>query len=220
MATSTNVTPVAGAVPGSNAVVNEVGDLWELTLVGQMSGNVATASTWNYRQATSFSADQNPAQDLVNAFVEGVGTPLPVITSLQSDTFAFVCALARNLSQPKSFTNTFTIQDGAGGIVGGEINSSNTVQRIIIMDAAGQTRARKSIYLPGIDQQWISDSKLSAAGRGLLVAAIDAMYTLTGAIGLWSWQYTSDPEDPDRPAANAFPACFISRLKSRTPALC
>lgn len=220
MAVATNVTPAAGAVGGSNAVVNDVGDLWELTMVGQMSGNVATASTWNYRQATNFTPAQNPAQDLVNAFVNQPGNPLFLVQVLLSDTFSFVCALARNLSQPKSFTNTFTITQGDGGVNGGEINSSNTVQRIIIMDEAGDTRARKSIYIPGIDQSFIVDSKLTQAGRGFLESAIDAMYTINGPIGTWSWQYTNDPDDGDRPAANAHGACFISRLKSRTPALC
>ena len=220
MATSTNITPAAGSVSGANPVVNEVGDLWELTMIGQMPGNVATATTWNYRQASTFAANENPAQDLVDAFILSAGNPLFPLLAVCSDSFSYVCALARNISQPKSFTNTFTIDAAVGGVLTGEINSSQTVQRILFMDEAGNTRARKSIFIAGVDQSFIADSKMTAAGEAIFESAIDAMYSLQGAIGIWSWQYTNDPEDADRPAANAHPACFISRLKSRTPALC
>ncbi len=220
MATSVNISPLSGSAPGANPIVNEVGDLWSITLVGSLPGNVATSTTFYYRQASSFSATEDPAADLNAAFMETPGVAWELLRLLLSDSFQVDCTIVRNLSQDKAFTNTFAITGGEGVVLTGEVVSSNTVVRLRYMDEAGNSKARKVIYLPGVDQSFISDSKIVSVQLPVANAFIDSLYTLTGAIGLWSWQYTQDPTDPDTPAANGHIACFIGRLKSRSPALC
>ena len=87
------------------------------------------------------------------------------------------------------------------------------------MPERGSREARKVIYIPGVAQVNIADSKPAQASLPLWTAGINAMATVQN-VGTWSWQYTDNPADPDRPAANAHVGCFLRRLKSRTPALC
>lgn len=220
MATAINISPRAGAAAGINPVPNEVGDLWSIALIGSLPGNVATSSTWYYRQVSNFSDQDDPAQDLNDAFITGVGAPWELLKILLSNEFQLQCTVVRNLSQDQSFTNTFQVDAGGEGNVVGEIHSTNTVVKLRIQADGQNVKERKVIYLPGFPQSNIVDSKVAQAQLAVADAAINAMYTINGPVGTWSWQYTSDPEANDTPAENAHLSCFIGRLKGRTPSLC
>lgn len=220
MATFSNVTPAERSASGSQSVINNPDDLWLVQIKGTLPDSVSTSTGFVFRQVSSFSEAENPAADLMSAFFTEVNNPWDKLILVLSDKFTAACVTISNLSVPKSFTNTFTIQAGSGGVLLSEVNSSQSIHRIRYMDVDGNLKARRSIYIPGIANSFISDSKITGAGVTLLTDFINSLYTINGPIGEWQWSYTSDPEKPQSDAANGHPAIFTGRLKSRRPSLC
>lgn len=220
MTTLENQSAVHKPVDGEALFASDTGDLWSIDMRGEMPGNVATTTRFVFRQGEDFGQDQNPAEDLLNAFFVAADSPFSKLKAMLATSFTAVCAVVTNLDDAKAFVQVFNIVDGSGDIIDVGVLSTYAVVRLKYADELGRLQARKSIYVPGIAKSQIADSRLTTTGEFRFKVFVDSLRLLNGAVSPWHWSYETDPTKPQADARNGHSACFVSSLRSRRPSVC
>ena len=196
-----------------------VGDVWKVDLRGQFPDNVATSTTLLFRQNDSYPDEVNVAQQLIDDFTAFPAGPIQALLQITSDEFSYECAIVTNLSVANSLAETISLNGGTGDQVG-EFIQSTVVVPVLYMDDTGFNRARKTMYIPGVAANQVTNSKLTEAAEQNVFGYITRLYNFGGPGAVnWSWMYGEVDGEFQR-ANNAHPDIFVGRLYSRDPSLC
>ena len=218
--TVVDASPVQKEAAGNPLQANAPGDIWSLDLRGSYSDNVATSTRFLYRQVATFADNVNVAAVLNARWIEDALAPITALLPLLDPSFAFKCAVIRNISTPKAFSSVFNITGATGTWPTAGYTSPAITVNLRYADVTGAKAARKVVYLPGFASDTFEDSKLGSAGGALLEIFIDRLYTLQdGGDDQFQWSHGL-VDDVYQDAANGHPAIFIGRLKSRLATLC
>lgn len=216
--TNSNIGGETRAVSGS-AQQGAVGDVWKLDLRGSFSDNVATSTTFLFRQNDSYDPNINVAQQLVDDFSADPGGPLQPLLFMCSSRVEYVCAIVTNLAIENSLAETFSLS-GAEGQVPIEIMATIATTNIKYQDDTGNAGRLKTMYIPAPIQTFIVNGVLTDGQIGAGFNFIDQLYNFGGVGGVnWSWVYGLVDGNYER-ANGAFVDPFVGRLYSRNPSLC
>jgi hypothetical protein len=178
-----------------------------------------------YKQLDDVPAGEDPGSYLLRLLITEDGAPFHKYLEVCSSTSAIVCFVVNNISESVAFTFVYDVSNREG-TAAADLLSPQAVVPMRIQDADFRKRARKTMYLPGLDESNELDGHLVLAAQNIANTAFQAMTVLTDAVAggggtpFFQLMFGKDNEEVWHDADGVHAGCWITRQKGRNSALC
>ena len=204
--------------------VSAPGDVYEISVRGELPGGVNTATSFFYRQVEQSPDGETAEAWLSRLFVQGAFSFLPRFLVICSNQYRVVCTTVYNRSIEKPFP---TVQSwtGIGGFQDTEIAGTQLTLPLMIQDEQGDLKIRNVKRLCGLADSAHERGMLTQNARNVLSQSEDRLKFLReagpGALDDADFRLVVKDRDGNYvDAGGVYFPLYIRRTKSRTARVC